>query len=460
MERNRTASLNDGRLVLATFVALAFAACSSNSNLSKDGGAGVAGVGGHAGSSPAGADGGDAAGGNTAGQTGADGPVESSAGGPADAPVDQMQMPLNMCVNSVPLPDGGVSDPVEVAPGFTCAPIFMVQQTAMPPGAMGIGQGSCGGYRVWVGKGPMGTLVCIYDATPMTVPPERLVGILAVTGQQTICVGDAYRLPMSCADPATYVPPTPPKSDGGYVPDGGYADGLAPTDAAPDPTLETSLKNGIVALWPLDGDGKDHSGNGLDLTITGVSFVPTRFGSGLSFNGDLMKTAKRPIADPSLVLERSDFTISLWVNLDPDHHISQGILDNGAAAGGAWGFGTPSGAPQPPQDQLWIMFTESGTLYGPDPDKSLGPEWHHMIAERSGSQLTIYSANAVVGMAQVATSFQNPAPDPRTVQLGTWAGGTALPLFGALDDVAIWNRALTPDERAYLDQHPVPRVVP
>ena len=51
-------------------------------------------------------------------------------------------------------------------------------------------------------------------------------------------------------------------------------------------------------------------------------------------------------------------------------------------------------------------------------------------------------------------------PAPQTFQLGTWAGGKALPLFGLVDDVAIWNRALTPAERIYLDQHAVPRVVP
>jgi hypothetical protein len=34
-----------------------------------------------------------------------------------------------------------------------------------------------------------------------------------------------------------------------------------------------------------------------------------------------------------------------------------------------------------------------------------------------------------------------------------------LPLTGVLDDVAIWNRALTADERAYLGTHAAP-VVP
>jgi hypothetical protein len=359
-----------------------------------------------------------------------------------------------MCPSIVALPDGGFgNDPLMLAPGFTCAPEFMTQQTAMPPGTLGLGQGSCGGYLVWVDQQAMAKLVCIYDNSPpsaMAGPPQRLVGAILVDSQQTLCVGPASQLPLECANPATYAPPP--------TPDAGFPDDLAPTDAPPDPTLETSLRNGIVAEWPLDGDGTDHSGHGLDLTIAGVPFVASRFGSGLSFSGDLTKTAKRPIADPSLLIERSDYTVSLWVNLAPDQHVSQGILDNGAQ-NGAWGFGTPGGEmPGGSAPQLWFWWTETGSIVHSDSDPGPGTGWHHLIAERSGSQITLYSANAA--LMTTAANDQPPAAPAQTFQLGTWFGGKSLPLFGVLDDVAIWNRALTDAERLYLDQHPAPRVVP
>jgi hypothetical protein len=454
MERNGTNAGNEAvKLVLAIFVVFSFAACGSSSKLSKDGGAGAGGAGhdGSAGASDGSAGGaaGGASGGSAAGQTGIDAPIESSADAPIDAPVEHMAS-NNMCEADVPLPDGGVgNDPLELAPGFTCAPIFMLQQAAMPSGVLGLGQGACGGYLVWVAKEATGTLVCIYDTTAMTVPPQKLVGAILVDSQHTLCVGAAPNLPMTCADPVTYAPP--PK------PDAGYPDDLAPMDAPPNPTLETSLKNGIVAQWPLDGDGTDHSGHGLDLTIDGLSFAPSRFGSGLTFPGDLTKTAKRPMADPSLLIEGNDYTVSLWVNLAPDQHASQGILDYGAQVG-AWGFGTPGGAqPGGGQSQIWFWSTDVGGIVGPDPDPGPGSGWHHIIAERAGSTINLYSASALV---MTTNANGQPSGMLQTFQLGTWAGGHALPLFGVIDDVAIWNRALTADERFYLDQHQVPRVVP
>lgn len=92
----------------------------------------------------------------------------------------------------------------------------------------------------------------------------------------------------------------------------------APIDD-PAPAAE-SLKSGLVAHWPLAGDLKDHSGNGLDAEARG-EIDPKAAGRdgepggavGLDGRGELVVPA-----GPKLDLGDSDLTLSAWINTDGD----------------------------------------------------------------------------------------------------------------------------------------------
>jgi hypothetical protein len=68
----------------------------------------------------------------------------------------------------------------------------------------------------------------------------------------------------------------------------------------------------------------------------------------------------------------------------------------------------------------------------------------------------VYANSETVGTTQASDPDAGIANE--TFRLGTWFGGKGDPMSGVVDDVAIWNRALTAEERSYLDQHPVPNV--
>jgi|WetSurMetagenome_2_1015567.scaffolds.fasta_scaffold06834_3 hypothetical protein len=84
---------------------------------------------------------------------------------------------------------------------------------------------------------------------------------------------------------------------------------------------QVNLQEGLVAHYPFNGNLRDKSGNGYDLTANGGEFSTGRFGniSAYKFNGtsDYLVTTK--------ALELGLFSISFWVNLDefPSNNQSQ-----------------------------------------------------------------------------------------------------------------------------------------
>ncbi len=80
-------------------------------------------------------------------------------------------------------------------------------------------------------------------------------------------------------------------------------------------SAQSWLTNGLVAYYPLNGNANDSSGNGLNLTNSGTTFITDRFNrsnsavdiTGLNSNGKFLRTTNLiPIAG------NSPRTISLW----------------------------------------------------------------------------------------------------------------------------------------------------
>lgn len=114
------------------------------------------------------------------------------------------------------------------------------------------------------------------------------------------------------------------------------------------PTAD-SLRTGLVAHWPLAGDLKDHSGNGLDAEARGA-IDPRAAGRdgkpggavGLDGGGELVVRA-----DPKLDLGDSDLTLSAWVNTEEDLDSPIGDIlsryDSKARRGWIFGVKTSAG---------------------------------------------------------------------------------------------------------------------
>jgi hypothetical protein len=234
-------------------------------------------------------------------------------------------------------------------------------------------------------------------------------------------------------------------SGGSLKPDGG-GDAVSP-DAGPAATLQ----NMLLGAWSFEGDGKDHSGQNLDLTVEGLSFPAGKFGKGVQFTGENgSPIAHRTVNDTALDLMTGDFTVSSWVNFartsSPQFVMVKGYInEKGWFTGWAqsrWALGYPA--------------DKGGTL--PDPNGSPAPGvFHHLLMERNADSVNLYVDEKFLGGISVP---DRAAPGDCAFQVGGYSpggvGGGQNVVDGIVDDVAIWHRVLTSDERAYLTTHAVP----
>jgi Concanavalin A-like lectin/glucanases superfamily len=237
-------------------------------------------------------------------------------------------------------------------------------------------------------------------------------------------------------------------SCGGGLSTKGLGDAGADGDAS---AAATSLRDGLAGAWSFDVDGKDHGGHALDLEIAGLHLATGRFGKGLQFGGDGTPIAQRPVDDPSLNLATGDFTVSFWIDFAMTAS-AQFVAVKGYTEGG-WFVG-------------WARTVWAYSLSGSTGGGTLAPpatpppgSFHHVVLERTGDTIELFVDSTSVGTAALTDS---PTVAKAPFQVGGYAaGGVTVAqggsvVNGVVDDLAIWHRALVPEERDYLATHPVP----
>jgi hypothetical protein len=204
------------------------------------------------------------------------------------------------------------------------------------------------------------------------------------------------------------------------------------------------VQAGLIAYYPFDGDAFDASGNGNDATLHNTaSYVPGKYSKAIHLQGrGHAGTDGDHVTFPGLSLNNRDaFTVALWVKHDGyagswDHGESYIAFGRQYATAVNISFG---GTP-------W-SFGYSGSNKGV-PTPSVGTEWknwvHHALVFSNGS-LSAYKDGVLVGTKDGVT-----VGNVTQGGLGiTWfnSGGTVSTRFiGSMDDVRIYNRALSDSE--------------
>src|SRR3989338_5881975 len=226
------------------------------------------------------------------------------------------------------------------------------------------------------------------------------------------------------------------------------------------PTNYLSMNTGLVGWWTMDGKDTvwtsataattlDKSGQGNTGTLTNMAQAtsPTigKIGQGLQFDGVNDYVDISGGAATSLNLN-NDYTVALWVYLDasPSNH---GLLritksSSNSAVHDKYGLNLQSLAN--------LRFrTSDGKTPDDDPftvNLTLG-KWAHIVCSLNSSDVKeCYKDGVSVGTAtnDVDTSLLSPTIG----YIGTLKGGAVLSnlLNGRLDDVRIYNRALSASE--------------
>lgn len=210
----------------------------------------------------------------------------------------------------------------------------------------------------------------------------------------------------------------------------GVSDGLYNVDVA--------VAEGLIAYYPFNENANDESGNGNDGTVNGATLTIDRFGevnSAYSFDGvdDII------LADP---LRPSLNTLSAWIN---PTNLPSGQFDNTV-------FTVGDGV----DDRLninisnnyvpayAIEFTNLNTGIGSN--VSVSPsDWALVTATYDGDFIRIYVNGVLSGESQVGTRTINYS-GVDILGIGDDGVSNNPPFRGTLDDIRIYNRALTIEE--------------
>ena len=185
--------------------------------------------------------------------------------------------------------------------------------------------------------------------------------------------------------------------------------------------------NGLVGWWPFNGNANDESGNGNNGTVNGATLTADRFGisnMAYSFDGinDYISTDRSGY---------TTFSISLWCKLPSPAMPVNPLVD---------GF-----------DSYYdIYFTQSKLYYATFTSlnqytnidcivtPSIG-QWQHLVFVYSNNSISVYSNSSLAGTYNV----QPLSGTAGNHNFGASLTGTDQYLNGCLDDIGIWNRALT-----------------
>lgn len=202
-----------------------------------------------------------------------------------------------------------------------------------------------------------------------------------------------------------------------------------------------------IAWYPLDGNALDLSGYGNNGTVTGTAPAADRFGvanKAYYFNGSSCIS----IPDCSLLNMTGDFTLSTWIKLDTSISYQRDVFSNMAETSPHWGY--------------QLSVSDNNTLRLMSGDKSvfastpiLGQGWLYVVATLEGTTGKIYANGKLVGQGQIAPAvYSDLSPSPQVIGAASTKSYYFWP--GYIDDVRIYDYALSPDEIQTLYQAPEP----
>jgi hypothetical protein len=217
--------------------------------------------------------------------------------------------------------------------------------------------------------------------------------------------------------------------------------------------------SGLVNWWPGDGDVRDICGRTNGILMNGTKFAAGKVGKAFRFDGRT-QCVKFPRTASLDVGEQ--LSIACWMKADPDNFMSniQGLVITDF-----YGISISSG----------FDFTKYGVNFGlnTDPTKLLSSEtcpttadanegaavvtpgqWHHIAGTYDGCRLQLYVDGRPWGKPVKHSGRISPMTTNSFLTIGS-EDGKGIPGYkaryfkGLIDEVCIYNRALTADEIEY-----------
>ena len=215
-------------------------------------------------------------------------------------------------------------------------------------------------------------------------------------------------------------------------------------------THAQTLTNGLVAFYPFEGNANDASGNGRNLTPHNDTYS-----SGL--RGLDLATGRLDLTTNNTNRSITDFSYSTWVNLNT---VNRSVPSEWMYIMGGYYTATASlrigvNPSDPSYKQIWFGYNSAadvGYWFGSQQVSQLQTnQWIHIVATMAtttrGNVASVYLNGSLLtsrtNTPRIPIDFNN-------YVIGNDGGGNRYPMDGQLDEVRIYNRALTAAEIANL----------
>jgi formylglycine-generating enzyme required for sulfatase activity len=194
--------------------------------------------------------------------------------------------------------------------------------------------------------------------------------------------------------------------------------------------------DGLIGWWPANGDFRDRTTNHHDgVGVNGIGFVTGRLDQAFSLNGlDQCVELGTWFAHPA-------FTISLWVNAGPSQVTYANLIDNNHTGSRSWAV-EGNDSPDTTKSYFHWGWGQSGidsVYFG-----LTRGSWQHLALLFDSNHVGRAYLDGTL-MGTVAGSGPVNYDGSQFLRLGQWGGG-GRNFNGAIDEVTIYNRSLSPDE--------------
>ncbi len=203
-----------------------------------------------------------------------------------------------------------------------------------------------------------------------------------------------------------------------------------------------SLITGIEAYYKMEGNSDDATSNGNNGTDTAITYGTAygKINEGASFNGT---TSEIDIASSSS-LNPTNITVSCWMKT--------GTSQNNKCLVGKWQQSDTTYS-------YLIQFSPTGTnnvagivviggtaytAYTPSGNSYDDNSWHFIVMTFDGTSLIVYADNIAGTTVSASGNIQS---STTSATIGSYGKATTQTFFtGDIDEVGIWNRALSSTE--------------
>ena len=187
----------------------------------------------------------------------------------------------------------------------------------------------------------------------------------------------------------------------------------------------------LVAHWTGDSTAADATANGHDGSVSGATYTSGVFGNAFSFDGVDDQITVAANAD----LEPIEFSISMWVRAGLENHIR--LLADSTHGSGSSGWAMQINA----ANNIGFAFGNGSSYPEVITASLLGDgNFHHYVATLDGTNMRMYVDSVAVGILAYSGT---PLPSGGNIQIGNTSTISNRAFEGALDDIRIYNEALT-----------------